>query len=45
MTLEDIGKKLETANVTNALQMPYERCNCFRMPYQRYQWLANAYEN
>ena len=39
------GMKWETANVTNALQMPYERCKCFRMPYQRYQWLANAYEN
>ena len=38
------AKEWETANVTNALQMPYERCKCFRMPYQRYQWLANAYE-
>ena len=34
----------ETAKVTNALQMPYEHCKCFRMSYQRYQWLANAYE-
>ena len=36
----NIRKEGETANVTNALQMPYERCKCFRMPYQRYQWLA-----
>ena len=25
-------------------KLPYERCKCFRMPYQRYQWLENAYE-
>ena len=35
MTLADIHKEWETANATNALQMPY----------QRYQWHVNAYEN
>ena len=41
----DIQKEWETTNVANALQMPYERCKCFQMHYQRYQWLANAYGN
>ena len=45
MTLADIHKEWETANATNALQMPYERCKCVWIPYQRYQWHVNAYEN